>query len=382
MDVEKLVKKADYPASQQCVYLNAASVALMHTDAAKVAIDWQKDVAENGTINFDEKAEENIFDDLHRAVARLFNADDEDIAVGSSATELTSSLAWAVLPDRTANIVGTDAAHPSTVYPWQRVARHVGCEVRLAKANKNGIVSNDELISLIDNHTAIVNVSHVEYRSGQMYNLEALAHEAHAHDALIVVDATQSAGQVPINARDWEVDVLVSSGYKWLCGPFGAAVMYIAPTLQARLDPGLVGWRSHRDMWNFRADRLEFPGTAKRFEASTMAYGLAPSLACAVEFLNKIGVVRIFKHNKALVNWLRNGFEQRNGVIASPPRDSERSSIISVRFPGHDASAVAGYLNAAKVVVSARGDFIRFSPHLYNDEEDIQHVFEVMDKVL
>jgi selenocysteine lyase/cysteine desulfurase len=135
-------------------------------------------------------------------------------------------------------------------------------------------------------------------------------------------------------------------------------------------------------MWNFRADRLEFPGTAKRFEASTMAYGLAPSLACAVEFLNKIGVVRIFKHNKALVNWLRNGFEQRNGVIASPPRDSERSSIISVRFPGHDASAVAGYLNAAKVVVSARGDFIRFSPHLYNDEEDIQHVFEVMDKVL
>jgi len=117
MDVERLVKKADYPASQKCVYLNAASVALMHAEAAKVATDWQKDVAENGTINFDEKAEEHIFDDLHRAVARLFNADAEDIAVGSSATELMSSLAWATPPDKTANIVGTDAAHPSTIYP-------------------------------------------------------------------------------------------------------------------------------------------------------------------------------------------------------------------------------------------------------------------------
>ncbi len=190
-------------------------------------------------------------------------------------------------------------------------------EVRWARG-ENGYVNPEKVIQLIDNRTSIVCLSHVEYGGGQLYDLALMADKAHAHGALLVIDATQSAGAVPVDVTTSEVDALVSSAYKWLCGPFGVAVMYLAPNLQNKLEPGLVGWRSHKDMWDFQADRLEYPDTAKRFEFSTMAYGSPLGLARSIECLLKVGVERIFEHNKHLSFLLIQGLEERNAEIISP----------------------------------------------------------------
>jgi selenocysteine lyase/cysteine desulfurase len=353
----------------------------MSTPAAEATLAWQRDLAENGTRNFDETAEETVFDDLRSASARLLGARPEDIAVGSSATDLLSSLAWAMLPRPDQVIVGTEAAFPSAVYPWQRVARHVDCEVRLARADEQGLVDADELLDLIDDRTAIVALSHVEYRTGQVYDLAALASKAHEHDALLVVDATQSVGQVPLDVQAAGVDALVSAGYKWLCGPFGAAIMYLAPALQQGLDPGTVGWRSHKEIWSLRANRCEFPNTARRFEASTMAYGCAVGLARAVEYLNDVGIDRIYAHNLALVDRLASELQARGGQVQLPEDQSGRTSILAVSFLGRDPGELAARLGKADVIVSVR-DSIRISPHLYNDEGDIERFVEVLDDVL
>ena len=371
----------DYPAARNCTYLDAASVAIMYRAAAETVIDWQRDLADYGTQHFTEAAEVEIFDALHDATARLFNARPEDIAVASSETVLMSSVAWAVAPPAGTNIVGCDVAHPSTIYPWLRVARHTGCEVRWARG-RDHYVSPDEIVRLIDDDTAVVCVSHVEYGGGQRYDLAALAEVAHAHHALLIVDATQSAGQCPIDVAATGVDVLAGSAYKWLCGPFGVAALYVAPHLQTTLEPGLVGWRSHKDMWDFQADRLEYPDTAQRFEFGTMAYGNAAGLAKAITNLVEIGVDRIFEHNKALGDALILGLEDRNAQIVSPRNDDERSSIVAARFPGHDAADVARALGRENVVVSLRKDFIRFSPHLYNDADDVQKALQALDRII
>ncbi len=382
MIIEELISPEDFPAKEKLCYLNAASAALMYSRTSERIISWQRDLAENGTINFDERVEEEIFDDLHSEAATLFGAQPSDIAVGSSATELLSSLAWAMIPSENNNIVGTNASHPSTVYPWQRVARHAGCEFRIARANKNGYVDIDELLSLIDESTHVVAISHVEYRTGQTYDLNRLAERSHNCGAYFIIDATQSAGQVPIDVKQNNVDAIVSSAYKWLCGPFGVAVMYLAPSLQKRLDPGLVGWRSHKNMWEFRADRLEYPDTAKRFEASTMAYGCAIGLAEAIKYLNNIGVDRILAHNKYLADLLADALIERGSRILSPKNNNERSSIISVDFPTYNTEEIASRLNAKNIIVSYRMGAIRVSPHLYNDKSDIEKMIDAVDTIL
>ncbi len=379
--MSRLVDADDFPGSKQYAYLDAANITLMYRGATQAIVDWQREVADNGSVALHEAVESGVFDGLHRAAARLFNAAPEDIAVGSSATELLGSLAWAVAPGKSTNVVGTALAFPSTIYPWQRVATNTGSEIRLAQG-EDGPVRLDDILRLIDKDTAVVCISHVEYGTGQQFDLTSLAEAAHDHDALFVVDATQSAGAIPIDARADALDVIVSSGYKWLCGPYGAAVMYIAPHLQAELAPGLVGFRSHEDMWSLRADRLDLPPTARRFEFSTMAYGCAIGLSRSIEFLLDIGIDRVHEYDLKLADRLIEGLLARNLEVTSPLADGDRSAIVNASFPGADSAEIAAHLSAAHVVASRRGDGIRFSVHLYTTDEDVERTLTCLDEVL
>ena len=376
--MKPIVSEQDFPTADQFVYLNAANVALMYSGAEQVIKEWVADVAQNGSNNFDEDAEENVFKDLHRRAAHLINATADDIAAGSSATELLCSLAWAVSPGKDQNVVSTEIVFPSTVYPWHRVANSTGCEIRLAK-EKNNFMHPDDIIALIDQHTAVVCISHVEYGNGQTFDLQLLAEAAQEHDALLVVDATQSAGAIPIDVQTCPVDALICGAYKWLCGPFGAAFMYVAPHLSEKLEPGLVGFRSHKNMWDLDASRIDYPQAAKKFEFSTMAFGCAVGLTRAIDFLNEIGVENIFHYNRQLADILITGLRSRDAVITSPLGDEDRSSIVTAYFENIDSKEIIKGLKAAQVFVSSRAGAIRFSPHLYNTAEDMDSALAEID---
>jgi selenocysteine lyase/cysteine desulfurase len=379
--MKSIVSEKDFPTANKFVSLNAANVALMYHGAHQAIIEWQDDVALNGSNNFDENSEETVFGELHQVASRLINAGPEDIAVGSSATELLCSLAWAISPSKDQNVVSTEIVFPSTVYPWQRVASSTGCEIRLAK-EKNNFIHIDEIITLIDQHTAVVCISHVEYGNGQTFDLHLLAEAAHNHGALLVVDATQSAGAIPIDVQACPVDALISGAYKWLCGPFGAAFMYLAPHLQTKLEPGLVGFRSHKNMWDLDASRIDYPQTAQKFEFSTMAFGCAVGLTRAINFLNDVGVENIFQHNRQLADRLIEGLQTRGAVITSPLEDKSRSSIVRAHFENIGSNKIIQSLKRAGVFVSRRGDSIRFSPHLYNSMSDIDKALAEIDNIL
>ena len=379
--MNSITAEKDFPSAKNFVYLNAANVALMYSGAEKCIKDWFKDVALNGSNNFNEDAEQNVFEVLHLAAARLINTSSENISAGSSATELLSSLAWAVSPTKDQNVVSTRIVFPSTVYPWQRVANSTGCEVRLANENNN-FVNVDDIIDLIDQNTKVVCVSHVEFSNGQAFDLDLLSQAAHEHDALFVVDATQSAGVIPIDVKKTPIDVLVAGAYKWLCGPFGAAFMYITSELLEKLEPGLVGFRSHENMWDLNASRLEYSKGAKKFEFSTMAFGCAIGLARSIDYLNTIGVKNIFDYNMQLCDILIEGLQSRNAVINSPLDKKNGSSIITAYFDGVDTETIIKSLKAAQIFVSNRAGSIRFSPHLYNNDIDIETTLTELDNII
>ena len=379
--MNSITAEKDFPSAKNFVYLNAANVALMYSGAEKCIQDWFKDVALNGSNNFNEDAEQNVFEVLHLAAARLINTSSENISAGSSATELLSSLAWAVSPTKDQNVVSTRIVFPSTVYPWQRVANSTGCEVRLANENNN-FVNVDDIIDLIDQNTKVVCVSHVEFSNGQAFDLDLLSQAAHEHDALFVVDATQSAGVIPIDVKKTPIDVLVAGAYKWLCGPFGAAFMYITSELLDKLEPGLVGFRSHENMWDLNASRLEYSKGAKKFEFSTMAFGCAIGLARSIDYLNTIGVKNIFDYNMQLCDILIEGLQSRNAVINSPLDKKNGSSIITAYFDGVDTETIIKSLKMAQIFVSNRAGSIRFSPHLYNNDIDIETTLTELDNII
>lgn len=379
--VERLGTTDIFPPAEQYVYMDAASVGLSHAKGAAVISDWQRALAEQGTVAFTEQDEVECLDNLNDATARLFNARTDDIATASSETVLMSSLAWAVMPPAGSNIVSTETTHPSTVYPWMRVAQQTGAEVRWAKADDSLSIDPDALEKLIDDNTSVVCLSHVEWGRGQVFDLKRYSDAAHRHGAICVIDATQSAGQIPIDVAATGVDAIATSTYKWLCGPFGTGMMYVSPYLQT-LNPGIIGWRSHKDMWDFQADRFEYVDSAKRYEFGTMAYGTAFGATVSVNYLLDISIERIAEHNRQTSDHLVQGLYDLGAEVLGPTNPADRSATVAARFPGKDSADFTKTLKQADVIASLRRDFIRFSPHLYNSTEDIERGLQAIKSSL
>ena len=379
--MKPLVSPSDFPSTSTFCYLNAANVSLTYNKAKIVNEKWFEDVSLNGSNNFTEKVEESVFNQLHKTAASFVNAEPYEIAGGSSATELLSSLAWSIYPKKGKNIVSTSSAFPSTVYPWSRVAANTGAEIRLAES-KNGYSATDAIISLIDKNTSVVCISHTEFSNGHTYDLEVLSELTHKKGAIFVVDATQSAGAIPIDVKKNKIDVLVAGSYKWLCGPFGSAFMYIRHNLAKRLSPGLVGFRSHKNMWDLDAARLRYNDNTSKFEFSTLAFGCILGLTESLNYLNNIGIEKIYKYNVFLTDCLIEGLKKADAKIISSDEGKYRSPIITAKFKNKDSESMINDLRYAKIFVSQRKEWVRFSPHFYNTLEDIDFVIsEIRRKI-
>lgn len=365
----------DFPATAKLTYLNAANVALMPRSASDYVEAWQRDIAENGSLNFNEVAEDLVFDEVRAAFAKLIGANATDVAVASSASEFVASIAWAVMPPAGTRIVTTDIVFPSTSYPWARVSRHTGAEMHYV-ASRDGVIDEEELIAAIDDRTSVVSISHVEYSTGQRFNLKRIADAAVRVGAFFLVDASQSLGAVPLDVRKVAIDALVTTSYKWLCGPFGVGLAYISPKRQQTLDPGITGWRSHSEIYDLQAERCVYHNDARRFEFSTMAYGCAGALARSLEYLRAIGISNIMSRNLALVDQLIAGLSGLDIKMVSPLASETRSSIISCKFPDIESKTIVKLLEQKQIFVSPRRDYFRISPHLYNTSRDIDRLIE------
>ncbi len=341
-------------------------------------------LARGGAAEFDGEAEKEGMMPLRRAASKLLSCEVGDVCVGSSATELLCSLAWAVSPPEGSNVVSSRVAFPSTVYPWARVCESNGAEIRLAEHDDSLYTDPDGILSLIDEKTSVVTVSHVEYSNGQRYDLEKLSEAAHSVGALIVVDATQSMGMVPIDAYSTKADAIVSSGYKWLRGTYGAAVGYISPSVVSVLNPGLIGFRSNVDLWDLRADRLVLPDDASRFEYTTIHFGAVLGLAAAIDELIGIGMEEVWRHDLELVDSLIQGVRDMGVEIVSPLAEMERSAIVSLRLPGGTSSEdVAKRLQSEySILVTSRSGLLRVSPHIDNNLQEIESLLSALDEIL
>ena len=364
----------DFPTARSVTYLNSASISLMPTPAIDSMVKFQQQIAAGGTIGFDEEAETQALEGARNEAASLLGTHKEQIAILSSATIGICSFAWSVDLKRGSNVVSTDADFPSVVYPWMRLREEKGIEVRLAK-NHDGIVDEDELESLVDNHTAVVSISHVEYGTGQRFDLRWLSELAHSHGALLMVDATQSAGLIPIDVDRDGIDVLVAGGYKGLLGPFGAAILYLNRELVERLEPPLVGWRSTPNPYNLNATELTYASDARKFEYSTMDYASPFGLAESMRYLAKMGHGNVTDHALSLtekfMDIVRNDHARASVTALTPEKENAHGGIASFRFEGRDQSAIAAELMKRQVVVSQRFNGVRFSFHVYNTEEDL-----------
>ncbi|MHA1710351.1 MAG: aminotransferase class V-fold PLP-dependent enzyme [Candidatus Baldrarchaeia archaeon] len=375
--------KGDFPLLSRVNYLNTASIGIVPRPVIEKVRGLSLELCSGGTCALDEEKETMIYEGLRKEGAKLLGCDVDEVAIFNSVTEAMNAIAWS-LDFSGGNVVSTEVEFPSVTYPWMRLSKERRFEVRLVRG-RNWYVSLDDLLSSIDENTKVVAISHVEYLTGQLHNLREISSQAHDVGAIVVVDGIQAAGYVPVDVRRLGVDVYITGSYKWLIAPFGATVAFISRELYERLEPAIVGWRSTERPFDFDARRIEYAGSARKFEYSTSAYDVKVGLAESIRYLRRIGIERIYEHDMKLVDVFFEELQNVNGVeIITPSDRREHGSIVTLRVDGRKMDAVVRRLRSADrpVEFSIRQGMLRFSPHLYNSEDDVIQAVDLIKEVM
>jgi selenocysteine lyase/cysteine desulfurase len=328
------------------IYLNTASFGLPPRpawDALQAALDdWRV-----GRTSWEHWGDATEAARAH--FARLCGVPVEWIAVGGSVSGLVGLLA-ASIPDG-ARVISTDVEFTSLLWPFMAQGR--GVEVSCVPVAR--------LAEAVDARTDVVAFSAVQSSTGELADLDAVAAAAAHHGALTVVDATHACGWLPFDGGRF--DAFIGAAYKWLMSPRGTAFMGVRPGLLERLTPHAAGWYAGDDPHSsYYGPPLRLANTARRLDTSPAWFawvGTAPAL----DVVLRIGVEAIYDHDLRLANLFRAG-------LGLEPGDS---AIVSADVPGAEER-----LRGTGVMAAARAGRLRTSWHVYNTEEDVERMLELL----
>lgn len=273
------------------------------------------------------------------------------------------------------NKIVTDALNfPSNEYVYHGLARQGARVVAIDRPITDAL-------DAIDDETQLVSVSHVAFRSSYLQDLRPIVERAHAAGAMVIADLYQSAGTVPVNVRELEVDFAVGGSVKWLCGGPGAAYLYVRRDLRDHLEPAATGWAAHEQPFAFEPGPIRYAENAFRFLNGTPNIPALYSARSGYEIVNVIGVPAIRRKSVIQTQRLMKLAEDAGLRVNSPGNPAHRGGVVIVDVP--DGARVTRELTRREVLVDYRpGAGIRIAPHFYTTDEELERtIAEIADCV-
>ena len=314
--------------------------------------------------------------------AQLINAQGRDIAIVPSASYGVGIAAANLTIEPHQHILLLDEQFPSNVYPWRHLAGCHQASVISVTSNHNQSLSHRVLES-IGPKTAIVALPHCRWTDGALLDLEAISRRCREVDAALVLDVTQSAGAHPIDVQAVDPDFLIAACYKWLLGPYSLGFTYVAPRRQQGqgLEHGWITRAGSEDFGTLVNYQDQLQDGAIRFDMGERAnFHLLPMAAAALTQILEWGVPNIAETLGSMTEEMTS-FAAELGLTYLPK--SERPNhYLSLGFPSGIPDTLLSDLAKAGVYLSRRGDSIRVTPHLFNNDADIEHLFVTMCKIL
>ena len=396
MTVDWRTVRADYPALSRQAYLDTACKGIPSSVAELAIVEHVRRLRESPARSTTDEtiAMLSAFDRARTAVAALVGANAAEIALMPSTESGIAALAAALPFERGSNVVASDLEFIGTVLPW----RFHGIDVKFVP-HRSGVIELADLVQAIDGRTRAVVVSSVQEVNGFRVDLNELGRLCRERDVLLIVDAIQHVGPLPLDVGAVPVDAVAVGGHKWLGAPFGMGFTYVSQRILASLtppshpfmtaEPPSGGWSSYLESLDRRPDdALSFPRDARALESGALGTTLAAAgLAASVETLLAIGPAAIVNRSRELVAATVSALEAVGATIVTP-RGNESSSIVTFRTPGDldEDRRLVEALAGDGIVVSLRSTTgvggIRVSPYFYNDEEDIDRLGAAAERAL
>lgn len=376
------------PSIADATYLDSAGAGLPPLSVTTAMRSFIDDWSRHGE-HWDQWLEEVA--ELRRRFGQLIGGTGAEVGVVPSVSNGLAAVASALDLSKRKKVVASSLNFPTNVVLWQRM-REAGLlkEVTVMKATE-GMVPLEEWERAIDDSTAAVAVDYVSWFSGYREKIREIADIAHRHGALILVDGFHGIGVFPIDAKRDRIDALFCGFYKWLCGPHGAACVWVRDDILPQLEPSYTGWHGikdnvierlhqNRDVFDvpFPLDSATPARDAARFEWGTWASVVVRGAIEAVKFALETNPVSRFEAIRKRRNEVMTGLNKLGKQVLTPRDDPGGSGIVT--FAQRNHKELVGRLASQKVVVSGRFDHVRVSPHFYNTSDEVQTLLDTLER--
>jgi cysteine desulfurase family protein len=377
------------------IYLDNAATSWPKPETVYAAVDrYQREVgASAGRSAYRDAGEaQRVVDAARRGCAEALGAIDPwKIVFGANGTDVLNLAIHGLLRpgDR---VVTTVIEHNSVLRPLAEAARTKNVEVAHVGCDAAGYVDPVAVRQVARaKPTRLVVVSHASNVTGAIQPVAEIAEFAHEAQALVLVDAAQSAGHVPVDVRELGVDLLATSGHKGLLGPLGTGVLYVRSGVETELEPirqGGTGLNSTEDR--------QPSGMPERYEAGNLNTPALAGLAAAAQFLGEHGIRSIVEHEGRLIQRLLQGLRAMPNVRVYGPTDGQpRVAVVSFSVEGYDPQDFAAALDSsfgvqcraglhcaprmhAQLKTVTRGGTVRFSCGWSTTEAEVDRALEAV----
>ncbi|BBC30995.1 hypothetical protein SGFS_022890 [Streptomyces graminofaciens] len=334
-----------FPEKPSCAYLDTASVGLV-PEAVRTAVGACYEALGAGVRGM--ARTRSAVEQTRELLSSEFNCAPQDITFASSTGEVVNAVARAITWRDDDEVLVLADEFPTTLLPWSRLPG-----VRLVTVQPG---PDDDrlgaLLTAINPRTRLVAVSHVNSVTGTLIDLTALGRACAQAGALLLCDAAQSAGVVPVDAND--VDFLVATGYKWMLAGFGIAFVITKPTVREHLSPTLLG---HGNI----------PPSHELAVGTPNLSGIH-ALGAAARLRHTIGLESISRRAHDLADRIRAEAADLGHALAS---HDGQGTIVSLRLSADAADELVARLGHGGVVTAQRGGNLRVSPHFYTLDSEV-----------
>jgi len=358
---------------ERLVYVNSCSAGALSEDVRAAYDEYLGDWEAEGSPweRWIERTEQ-----ARGAFARLVGAESRDVAVTTSLSAAVSALATGLDLARRPKVVLTDWEFPTVGQIWHAQEQR-GAEV-VHVSEVAGELPLEGFAEAIDERTALVSITDVCYRNGARVDVPGVVALARQHGALVLLDAYQSAGSLPLDVAALGVDLLAAGTTKYLLGSPGLAFLWCRPGLAERITPAATGWFADEDVFAMDVQDYSPAADARRFQSGTPPVPSVYAGLAGMALIERAGVAEVAEHVAGLNARLEAGLDELGATVVTP-RDRERRGALMC-VAATDAPALVRALRAGDIVTSERAGSVRISPHLYNREDDIDAVLAALER--
>jgi selenocysteine lyase/cysteine desulfurase len=314
--------------------------------------------------------------------AQLIGATGDDVAVVPAASYGIATAARNLPVCEGQKILVLKDQFPSNVYGWRELAAANGAEVVTLERGQDGDWTR-VILEAIDERTAIAGLAQNHWTDGSLIDLVAVGERVRDVGAALVLDLTQSLGAMPFSVQDVKPDFMVCATYKWMLGPYTIGFMYVDPKWQSgeALEQSWMTRSNASDFANLLNYVDDFQPGARRYDMGEFSnFALMPGAVAAMEQLlewTPEAVAETLRHKTRGIAARLTELGLRAG-----PEEARAPHFLGMSFPDEPPPDLVPTLAARNVHISVRGTSMRVTPHLYNNDQDVDRLIDAVRDIL